>query len=97
MTRSARSSQKATFLLSKEVLEEVKQLVEQGGARSLNAFVELALEEQIRRFQRAQIDRAIQEASQDPLFLADVKDTMRSFARADAEAAGHLEKKWDIK
>lgn len=92
MALGGRSSQKATFLISKEVLEEAKELVNQGAARSLNAFVEYALEEQIRRLRQAQIDRAIQEASRDPLFLADVQDTMRAFAHADAETADCLEK-----
>lgn len=73
------------------MLEEAKELVNQGTARSLNAFVEQALEEQIRRIKRAQIDRAIQEAGQDPLFLADVAGVMRAFAHADAEVADHLD------
>jgi len=94
MVQGVKSNQKATFLISKDVLAEAKELVGQGAARSLNAFVERALEEQIHRIKRAQIDLAIQEASRDPLFLADVQDTMQTFAHADAEAANYLEE-WE--
>jgi len=91
MSRSSTPNKKATFLISQQVLEEAKELVNQGTARSLNAFVEQALEEQIRRIKQVQIDRSIREAGQDPLFLADVAETMHAFAHADAEAADHLD------
>lgn len=50
------TKQEGHLLLSRSVLEEAKELVNQGTARSLNACVEQALEEQIRRIKRAQID-----------------------------------------
>lgn len=93
MARNIRPNQKATFLIAQETLVEARKLVEQGAARSLNAFVSQAVEEQIRRIKQDQIDRAIQEAGRDPLFLKDVKDTMQAFAAADAAAAERLEKR----
>ncbi len=76
---------KATFLVSKPLLQEVKALVQEGACRSLNACVEEALSEWVRKVRRERIRRAFEEASRDPLFLADLKEVGGAFVESDED------------
>jgi len=77
---------KATFLLPARLLEEVKAVVRDGNFRSVNAFVEQALSDLLRRVQQEQRRRAYAQASEDPLFLADLKAVGAAFETADEES-----------
>ena len=76
---------KATYLLPPRLLEEVKAVVRDGSFRSVNAFVEQALSDLLRRVQQEQRRRAYAQASEDSLFLADLKAVGAAFETADEE------------
>lgn len=77
---------KATFLLPSRLLEEMKAVVSEGSFRSVNAFVEQALSELLQRVRQEKRRRAYVEASEDPLFLADLKAVGAAFETADEES-----------
>ncbi len=77
---------KATFLLPARLLEEVKAVVSEGSFRSVNAFVEQALSDLLQRVRQEQRRRAYAQASEDPLFLADLKAVGAAFETADEES-----------
>ena len=82
-----KENKKVTFSLPVDLLEEVRQLVQDGVTPSQSAFVATALEKEIYARRRAQLRKEFQRAAADPEFLKDVEETMRDFAAADAETA----------
>ncbi len=67
---------KATVLVDARILSEVKRLVGEGGYRSLNACVNEALRLFVAHERRVVLQREMEEASRDEMFLADIKATM---------------------
>lgn len=78
-------TKKATFAIDEAVLEDAKAIVQKSDYRSLNAFVETAIVEMIKRHRKDEIKRQLSAASHDPLFLADVAEVQRDFQDADWE------------
>jgi Arc/MetJ-type ribon-helix-helix transcriptional regulator len=76
---------KATFLINSALLDEVRALVQKGPHRSMNEFVEQAIAELVRKVQRDRLRQAFEEAGQDHLFLADLKEVGDAFEDSDAE------------
>ena len=76
---------KATFVINEVVLEEAKAIVETKRFKSLNSFVEKAIKDRIERIRKDEIKKAIHEASQDPIFLSDLRDVEYEFEFADFE------------
>ena len=56
--------------------------------KSLNSFVEKAIKDKIRIIRREEIKKALVEASQDPMFLSDLRDVEYDFQFADFEYQG---------
>lgn len=79
---------KATFVLDESIIEQAKKFVEIGRFKSMNAFVETALRDEIERIRKEQIKKAIIDASNDPLFLSDIREIQKDFEHADFEEAG---------
>ena len=79
---------KATFVIDEAVLEEAKTVVETKRFKSLNSFVEKAIKDKIRIIRREEIKKALVEASQDPMFLSDLRDVEYDFQFADFEYQG---------
>jgi Arc/MetJ-type ribon-helix-helix transcriptional regulator len=79
---------KATFVLDEQVLTEAKEIVGMGEFKSMNVFVEVALKDEIKKIKREKIRSAIRAASNDPLFLADIKEIQNDFQYADFEVSG---------
>jgi Arc/MetJ-type ribon-helix-helix transcriptional regulator len=79
---------KVTYSLPVELVEEVRRLVQDGGAASQSLFVAEALEREVRNRRTASLREDLRCAAADPEFLRDVAETMRDFAAADAETAG---------
>lgn len=79
---------KATFIIDEAVLEEAKTVVETKRFKSLNSFVEKAIKDKIRIIRREEIKKALVEASQDPMFLSDLRDVEYDFQFADFEYQG---------
>ncbi len=76
---------KATFILDEKIMEESKEYVAKKRFKSMNAFVEKAIKDEIAKIKKEEIRAALLEASQDPLFLADLKEIEEDFTHADFE------------
>jgi len=76
---------KATFILDERIMEQTREYVSKKKFKSLNAFVEKALKDEIAKMKKEEIRAALLEASQDPLFLADLKEIEEAFTYADFE------------
>lgn len=74
---------KATFVLNEQIMAEAKEIIERGLFKSMNAFVETAIKDEIGRIKKERIREAIIEASNDPLFLSDIEEVERDFEYAD--------------
>ncbi len=74
---------KATFVLDNQLFAQAKELVEKGLFKSMNAFVESAVKDEIEKIRRERIKEAIVQASKDPLFLSDIEEIERDFEFVD--------------
>ena len=81
---------KVTVLVEERLLTEAKRLVGKGGYRSLNACVSAALRILLAQERRVRLEREMEEASRDEMFLSDIKATMEDFKYVDAETARRL-------
>ena len=84
---------KTTVLLEEQLLAQVKRLVGKGGYRSLNACVSAALRMLLAHGRRIRLEREMEQASHDAMFLAEIEATMEDFKYADAETARRLSRK----
>lgn len=80
---------KATFVINEAILEEAKNIVKMKKLKSLNSLVEKAIKDEIERIRKEEIKKAFLQASQDPIFLSDLRDVEYDFEFADSE---HQEK-----
>ncbi len=80
-------NKKVTFSLPVKLVEEVRQLVQEGAAPSQSVFVAEALEKEICAWHRARLREEFCQAAADPDFLQDIEETMHDLAAADAETA----------
>ena len=80
------STKNYTFSLPVGTVEKLRQYVRKEHIASLNAGVREAIEEYAARLDREQFKREMLAAGKDESFLADLWETMHSFAHADAEA-----------
>jgi len=76
---------KATFILDEEIMEKGRALVKEKRFKSMNAFVEKAVRDELAALGKEEIKKALLEASKDPLFLADIKEVEKNFAHSDFE------------
>ena len=81
------TQRKVTVSLSRELVGEVERLVDAGEAPSKSAFYEAALRQRVHEIRRRQRRLEMEQASRDPLFLADIEEVERDFQHADAETA----------
>jgi len=81
----------ATFSLPVDLLERLKDYAKNHEIPSLNAGVKEALEEYSRKIEKEKLRKRMDEASQDPLFMKDLEDSMKSFEDSDAEIARRQE------
>lgn len=85
-----RHTRKATFVLDDGLLEEAREVVKEGSYKSLNALVQEAVFQLVRTIRREKLRQSFLEASQDPLFLADLQEVERDFEFTDEEAFGDI-------
>ncbi|MEW6587121.1 MAG: hypothetical protein AB1442_16115 [Nitrospirota bacterium] len=78
-------SKKATFVLDEQIMAQAREIVEKGLFKSMNAFVENAIKEELNRIKKERIKAAIIEAGSDPLFLSDISEIEEDFRSADFE------------
>lgn len=77
---------KATFVIDDHVLEDAREYVKTNHLKSLSAFVERAMREELKRMRQEKIRAALLAAGNDPLFMADVMEIQQAFEHADHEA-----------
>ena len=82
---------KVTLSLDAGLLQQVRKLVQVGEAKSQSQFFEEALRTKLRQIEWEKWCKEMEEASKDPLFLADQEEIDRGFAYADAESAQMIE------
>ena len=82
---------KVTLSLDAKLVEQVQQIVREGEAKSQSEFFEEALRAKLKQSEREKWERSLEEASKDPLYLADIEEVERDFMYADAEAARMIE------
>jgi len=78
-------SVKATFALDDEVLRDAREFVKKNHLKSLSAFVERAIREELSRMRQQKIKSALLSAGNDPLFMADVMEIQQAFEHTDLE------------
>jgi len=74
-----------TFSLPIELIEKYKQYAKDKYIPSLNAGVREALEEYSTKIEKEMLKREIKEASNDKMFMEDLKESMDSFLSSDAD------------
>ena len=82
---------KVTYSLPEDLVNEIAQVVREGAAPSYSAFVERALNLEVRRAREKALAEAFADAAADPDFLTDIDETMRAVRHVDDEAEGAAE------
>ena len=80
-------SVKATFAIDDGVLQDAREFVKTNNFKSLSAFVERSIREELTRMRQEKIRSALLSAGNDPLFMADVMEIQKAFEHADQESA----------
>lgn len=76
-------SVKATFVIDDGVLQDAREYVKKHHLKSLSAFVERSIREELSRMRQEKIRSALLSAGDDPLFMADVLDIQQAFEHTD--------------
>jgi dienelactone hydrolase len=76
---------KATFVIDDEVLQDARDYVKKNHLKSLSAFVERSIRDELTRIKQVKIKSALLSAGNDPLFMADVMEINQAFEHADLE------------
>ena len=76
-------SPKTTFIIKENIMMQVKEAVKTGQYNSLTSFVENALKNEIEKLKKEKIKKELEAASNDPLFLADIKEIEDDFKYTD--------------
>jgi len=74
-----------TFSLPSDLVEALKKHVVELKLPSVNHVVREALEARVVEFDREKLKRLMLQASNDPLFMEDLKECMTAFKHADME------------
>ena len=77
----------ATFSIPVGLLDDLKNIVKTGRARSVNSAVREAIELYSTEKEKENLKEEMKSASKDPLFLKDLGNSMDSFRTADGETA----------
>ena len=76
-----------TFSLPTEIMERYKYYAQNGNIPSVNAGVKEALEEYSIKIEKENFKKEMAKAAKDPLFMRDLKGSMRAFEVADSDSA----------
>lgn len=77
---------KATFAIDDGVLQDAREYVKSNHLKSLSAFVERSIREELTRMRQEQIRSDLLAAGSDPLFMADIMEIQQAFEHTDLEA-----------
>jgi hypothetical protein len=74
---------KVTFIIDAYVLEDAREYVKANQLKSLSAFVERAIREELKRMRQEKIRTALLAAGNDSLLMADVMEIQQAFEHVD--------------
>ena len=77
--------EKTSLSLRADVLEAAKQIVSSGKAENLSAFVEMAVEEKVRRTKRAELYASYEAAAKDQRFQESMSHVTGEFEESIAD------------
>lgn len=80
-------SVKATFVIDNQILQDAREYVKKNHLKSLSAFVERSIREELARIKQEKIKNSLLSAGNDPLFMADVMEINQAFEHVDLETA----------
>ena len=78
-------NKKTTVILEEEIIAQAREIINRGLFKSMNAFIESAMRDEIEKIKQESIRQAFVEASKDPLFLSDIAEVERDFEFADVD------------
>lgn len=79
------TNKNVTFAVPTPLMDEIRDLVKQGRKPSINSLVREALEKYMQDIKNEDLRLDMVEASNDPLFSADVEDCTKAFRFTDKE------------
>jgi len=80
-----------TFTLPVDVVDKLREYVNDEYISSLNAGVREALSEYIKKLDQLKLKKEMEKAAKDDIFLKDITDTMALFEKSDSESAGRTQ------
>lgn len=80
-----RMKRKVTYQIDEQLLQSVRNAVDEGAVRTMSEYVEQALRERLQLLRREEIRRRIESAAADPLFVEDVRETTQAYDSTRAE------------
>ena len=89
----AAKAKNVTFSLPTDLMEKYKAYAKSSYIPSVNAGVKEALEEYSRKIEKERLKKEMIKAAKDPLFMQDLKESMRAFESSDLETIGR-EMEW---
>lgn len=81
-----------TFSLPIELLDRLKDYSSNGYIPSVNSAVKEAIESYVKNIEKQKLYDEMKAASQDPLFMADLEESMSYFSYTDFEATKESER-----
>lgn len=78
-------NKKTTVILEEKILAQAREIIDRGLFKSMNAFIESAMRDEIEKIKQESIRQAFVEASKDQLFLSDIAEVERDFEFADVD------------
>ena len=78
---------KATIHMKEHLIIQAKNAISNGYAKSMSNLIEIALQQHLKQLKEERIKKALEEASKDPLFLSDIKETGNAFKYIDYNEA----------
>jgi len=80
METNSSSTATVTFVLPLALAQSVKVAVETGAFASPSELASAAITRELKSWKEAEVARAMRDAANDPLFMADLEESMRDFA-----------------
>ena len=79
-----------TFSLPPELIEKIRNYAKNDYIPSINAGVKAVLEIYSEKIEKEKLRKEMEKASDDPLFMKDLRKNMDAFKTSDDEASGRI-------
>lgn len=85
-----------TFSLPVDMVDKVREFTESKYIPSINTGIKEAIVDYINKIEKDILKKEVEEASEDPLFLKDIKKCVVDFENSDAEMANIKNTSYDV-